>query len=144
MNVEIGAEAVLFPENEYISGIFVAVWRPPRNKLNATGCQTVDQYQYCIAGRQLHDKFSCASGPIQCKTNLANANPSNTIQWSGPISWDSPFKWCKRDKKEINVLIAIVSYKKLIFETFCNYNYSSTLKTVRIFTLFNYYDARLI
>ena len=26
MNVEIGAEAVLFPEKEYISGIFVAVW----------------------------------------------------------------------------------------------------------------------
>jgi hypothetical protein len=25
MNVEIGAEAALFPENEYISGIFVAV-----------------------------------------------------------------------------------------------------------------------
>ncbi len=25
MNVEIGAEAVLFPEKEYISGIFVAV-----------------------------------------------------------------------------------------------------------------------
>jgi hypothetical protein len=27
MNVEIGAEAVLFPEKEYISGIFVAVQR---------------------------------------------------------------------------------------------------------------------
>jgi hypothetical protein len=26
MNVEIGAEAALFPEKEYISGIFVAVW----------------------------------------------------------------------------------------------------------------------
>jgi hypothetical protein len=26
MNVEIGAEALLFPEKEYISGIFVAVW----------------------------------------------------------------------------------------------------------------------
>jgi hypothetical protein len=25
MNVEIGAEAVLFPEKEYISGIFIAV-----------------------------------------------------------------------------------------------------------------------
>ncbi len=25
MNVEIGAEAALFPENEYIKGIFVAV-----------------------------------------------------------------------------------------------------------------------
>jgi hypothetical protein len=26
MNVEIGAEAALFPEKEYINGIFVAVW----------------------------------------------------------------------------------------------------------------------
>jgi hypothetical protein len=26
MNVEIGAEAVLFPEKEYINGIAVAVW----------------------------------------------------------------------------------------------------------------------
>jgi hypothetical protein len=26
MNVEIGAEATLFPEKEYISGIFIAVW----------------------------------------------------------------------------------------------------------------------
>jgi hypothetical protein len=26
MNMEIGAEAALFPEKEYISGIFVAVW----------------------------------------------------------------------------------------------------------------------
>jgi hypothetical protein len=26
MNVEIRAEAALFPEKEYISGIFVAVW----------------------------------------------------------------------------------------------------------------------
>jgi hypothetical protein len=27
MNVEIGAEAALFPEKEYISGIFIAVQR---------------------------------------------------------------------------------------------------------------------
>jgi hypothetical protein len=27
MNVEIGAEAALFPEKEYISGIFVAVYK---------------------------------------------------------------------------------------------------------------------
>jgi hypothetical protein len=26
MNVEIGAEAAVFPEKEYIKGIFVAVW----------------------------------------------------------------------------------------------------------------------
>ncbi len=29
MNVEIGAEAALFPEKEYIKGIFVAVWGDP-------------------------------------------------------------------------------------------------------------------
>ncbi len=29
MNVEIGAEAALFPEKEYISGIFVAVQVSP-------------------------------------------------------------------------------------------------------------------
>jgi hypothetical protein len=31
MNVEIGAEAALFPEKEYIKGIFVAVWTGPGN-----------------------------------------------------------------------------------------------------------------
>jgi hypothetical protein len=29
MNVEIGAEAALFPEKEYIKGIFVAVYSKP-------------------------------------------------------------------------------------------------------------------
>jgi hypothetical protein len=29
MNVEIGAEAALFPEKEYINGIAVAVWARP-------------------------------------------------------------------------------------------------------------------
>jgi hypothetical protein len=29
MNVEIGAEAAVFPEKEYISVIFVAVWSEP-------------------------------------------------------------------------------------------------------------------
>ncbi len=31
MNVEIGAEAVLFPEKEYINGIFVAVYNTTKN-----------------------------------------------------------------------------------------------------------------
>jgi hypothetical protein len=31
MNVEIGAEAALFPEKEYINGIAVAVWTNPGN-----------------------------------------------------------------------------------------------------------------
>ncbi len=32
MNVEIGADAVLFPEKEYVSGIFVAVHSKSDNK----------------------------------------------------------------------------------------------------------------
>jgi hypothetical protein len=35
MNVEIGAEAVLFPEKEYISGIFVTVQEAILQKLTA-------------------------------------------------------------------------------------------------------------
>jgi hypothetical protein len=31
MNVEIGAKAALFPEKEYIKGIFVAVLSPVKN-----------------------------------------------------------------------------------------------------------------
>ncbi len=40
MNVEIGAEATLFPEKEYISGIFVAVrcWQPQKVAVGAYGC----------------------------------------------------------------------------------------------------------
>jgi hypothetical protein len=33
MNVEIGAEAALFPEKEYINGIAVAVWDANRTSL---------------------------------------------------------------------------------------------------------------
>jgi hypothetical protein len=33
MNVEIGTEAVQFPEMEYINGIFVAVWHEKRKYL---------------------------------------------------------------------------------------------------------------
>jgi hypothetical protein len=32
MNVEIGAEAALFPEKDYIKGIFVAVWDLSRGR----------------------------------------------------------------------------------------------------------------
>ncbi len=34
MNVEIGAEAALFPEKEYISGIFVAVYKKMSGKFH--------------------------------------------------------------------------------------------------------------
>ncbi len=39
MNVEIGAEAALFPEKEYISGIFVAVWWVSSTTLLLLGSQ---------------------------------------------------------------------------------------------------------
>jgi hypothetical protein len=38
MNVEIGAEAALFPEKEYIKGIFVAVLK--KTKLRKNGAKT--------------------------------------------------------------------------------------------------------
>jgi hypothetical protein len=37
MNVEIGAEARLFPEKEYISGIFVAVQTPGGVRIEGEG-----------------------------------------------------------------------------------------------------------
>jgi hypothetical protein len=37
MNVEIGAEAALFPEKEYIKGIYVAVWAPDSTRAPYTG-----------------------------------------------------------------------------------------------------------
>ncbi len=43
MNVEIGAEAALFPEKEYINGIAVAVTRVPAFKQNLRNC-----YWYCM------------------------------------------------------------------------------------------------
>ena len=36
MNVEIGTEAALFPEKEYIIGIAVAVWDRKRQKMAET------------------------------------------------------------------------------------------------------------
>ncbi len=39
MNVEIGAEATPFPEKEYISGIFVAVWWTCEKGLTAHPCR---------------------------------------------------------------------------------------------------------
>ncbi len=44
MNVEIGAEATLFPEKEYISGIFVAVysaWALPEVMFSGTITETL-------------------------------------------------------------------------------------------------------
>jgi hypothetical protein len=38
MNVEIGAEAALFPEKEYINGIAVAVQQKSANFLSSLAC----------------------------------------------------------------------------------------------------------
>jgi hypothetical protein len=41
MNVEIGAEAALFPEKEYICGIFVTVpHAPPSKRIDKVGYRT--------------------------------------------------------------------------------------------------------
>ncbi len=39
MNGEIGAEAALFPEKEYIYGIFVAVYERPPKSLIIINCE---------------------------------------------------------------------------------------------------------
>jgi hypothetical protein len=46
MNVKIGAEAALFPDKEYISGIFVAVWPGAQCELLIT--VMVKQRRLCI------------------------------------------------------------------------------------------------
>jgi hypothetical protein len=45
MNVKIEAEAALFPEKEYINGIFVAVWGVLENGDNLG--QVSPKYTYC-------------------------------------------------------------------------------------------------
>jgi hypothetical protein len=47
MNVEIGAEAVLFPEKEYICGIFVAVWVFARSILSRIEKKDLWFISYC-------------------------------------------------------------------------------------------------
>ncbi len=51
MNVEIGAEAALFPEKEYISGIFVAVYVHPKVLywlFHQTGVPYNKKYKYNV------------------------------------------------------------------------------------------------
>jgi hypothetical protein len=45
MNVEIGAEAALFPEKEYITGIFVAVWHPFLSLSLSLVCHPIEKTQ---------------------------------------------------------------------------------------------------
>ncbi len=45
MNVEIGAEAALFPEKEYINGIFVAVQADNFQLLNSAIWRSTDNFQ---------------------------------------------------------------------------------------------------
>jgi hypothetical protein len=65
MNVEIGAEAALFPEKEYTSGIFVAVLIPvPSSKLlfsalSAFVCSILTVYKIISLVKQgLHSSYS--------------------------------------------------------------------------------------
>ncbi len=46
MNVEIGAEAALFPEKEYINGIAVAVWVTARSVVGLGAQCDVKYIQY--------------------------------------------------------------------------------------------------
>jgi hypothetical protein len=57
MNVEIGAEALLFPENEYISGIFVAV-KKKYGKSTVLGKHHVTHLVYTVS-------VHCEFGPSQ-------------------------------------------------------------------------------
>jgi hypothetical protein len=53
MNVEIGAEAALFPEKEYINGIFVAVHKPGNPlqlKVYRRRFRFLTSLQYSLAG----------------------------------------------------------------------------------------------
>ncbi len=49
MNVEIGAEAALFPEKEYINGIAVAVWARPWQC--EWTCLIVDEWEVMPSGK---------------------------------------------------------------------------------------------
>ncbi len=48
MNVEIGAEAAIFPEKEYISGIFVAVYSGNRVGLAYLATYIFNELEYLI------------------------------------------------------------------------------------------------
>ncbi len=48
--MEIGAEAALFPEKEYISGIFVAVWDDDASNLCSDVKHLVEPCMYFRAG----------------------------------------------------------------------------------------------
>ncbi len=51
-------------------------WQPNRNNLNVTGSQTAKQQ--CMAGRQSHAKFACASGLYNAKRPVLQAHCKNS------------------------------------------------------------------
>ncbi len=55
MNVEIGAEAALFPEKEYVNGVAVAVWQLQG------GCRTALPFRFFL---QLQSTASASSTGI--------------------------------------------------------------------------------
>jgi hypothetical protein len=71
MNVEIGAEAALFPEKEYISGIFVAVYTSERF------IYFLDQSAYSAAGKYVDRSWEYKS--LTCRHISRNWYRSRAI-----------------------------------------------------------------
>jgi hypothetical protein len=77
MNVEIGAEAALCPEKEYISGIFTAVHKKTREELrcylflwSVTGCCITKMIERC---QILEQKRFCYCESLHSICNLMKA-----------------------------------------------------------------------
>jgi hypothetical protein len=64
MNVEIGAEAALFLEKEYISGIFVAVWVIGQPVVLYRREQTENSYRERLGEYRERTEHECAGGYI--------------------------------------------------------------------------------
>jgi hypothetical protein len=54
MNVEIGTEAALFPEKEYINGIFLAVWHYTAGKGDVCITQSMTLTALAFVGELAH------------------------------------------------------------------------------------------
>jgi hypothetical protein len=65
MNVEIGAEAALFPEKEYINGIAIAVHShaPLHNFGNTQSCLGIGLEMRFFGASRVHIRFTGGSGP---------------------------------------------------------------------------------
>jgi hypothetical protein len=63
MNVEIGAEAALFPEKEYINGTSLAVWRGTGYSI---GLHSLMKTRFTLTTCQLNIICSCCFPLCQC------------------------------------------------------------------------------